>query len=288
MHEKPYSTLPQYRIAIEAHLHIHSLYNLTQLFINLCKNINSLVPYSAKSTPEPIVQIALLAEMSGQNFFQNIKNNPPRLNSFGIKIEPHKDERVISLSHNIYGRFFIIAGRQIVTKERLEVIAIGTNISISDGTPLIETFMQIQQLGAIPALPWGFGKWMGRRGTFLKKIISTLQKPFCLIDSAMRPSWFLESSIFKKARSYGVPILAGSDPLPLAGQELLAGTYIATTLAHFDIEHPFESLRMLIESENLSFSLAGKRRSTMAIVKALLHLKRIERAAKYSLQNSNN
>jgi hypothetical protein len=276
MNENAHSTLALYRLAIEAHLHLYPSYNLTQFFINLCKNLNNLVPYSAKSVPEPVVQIALLAEPDGLNFFKNLRNNPPRVNAFGMNIEPHSEKDVLMVKHSIYGVFFIIAGRQIVTKEKLELIAIGTNIMIPDDEPILETVQHIQKLNAIPALPWGFGKWMGRRGVILKKMLELVQKPICLIDSAMRPEWFNKSSLFKKASLLKIPVLAGSDPLPLTGQEFLAGTYVSNAVAQFDVSKPLESTLQLISSEDTTFINAGRRRSTAEIANALWNLKRIK------------
>src|SRR4029077_15635911 len=62
-------------------------------------------------------------------------------------------------------RLILIAGRQVVTREGLEALALATAEDFPDGLPLDETLDRIRAAGALPVLPWGFGKWWSSRGS---------------------------------------------------------------------------------------------------------------------------
>ncbi len=96
----------------------------------------------------------------------------------------------------------------------------------------------------------------------------------------MRHSFLKEPSSFKKARLLKIPILAGSDPLPLNGQELLAGSYAATCIAPLDINHPLDSVKALVASRNITFSTAGMPRSCADIIKTIWNLRQIKKVKK--------
>lgn len=52
-----------------------------------------------------------------------------------------------------------MAGRQIVTAEKLEVLALGTDLDIDDGRPIREVLSLVTENGGLPVIPWGAGKW---------------------------------------------------------------------------------------------------------------------------------
>ena len=88
---------------------------------------------------------------------------------------------------------------------------------------LIETLQDIENEGAISIIPWGFGKWLGRRGRIVKQLILSHESPkFLLGDNGGRPH-VGEPPIFKLARAHGIPVLPGSDPLSFRSQEKNAG-----------------------------------------------------------------
>ena len=67
----------------------------------------------------------------------------------------------------------VIAGRQIVSAERIEVLALGTRTQIPDGQPLAATIDAVRADGALAVLPWGFGKWWGARGRMVDAYLET-------------------------------------------------------------------------------------------------------------------
>ena len=63
------------------------------------------------------------------------------------------------------GELLIVCGSQVVAEPGLEVLVLGTARRIEDGLGIERTLQSAQAAGALPVLPWGFGKWTGRRET---------------------------------------------------------------------------------------------------------------------------
>ncbi|MDH3222851.1 MAG: hypothetical protein OEO23_03975 [Gemmatimonadota bacterium] len=120
----------------------------------------------------------------------------------------------------------IIGGRQLRTEAGLEVLAYGLRHPLTDGGSLSDQANKVLKLGAVPVVPWGFGKWLGRRGSEVEGLLRTsLGDRIVLADSFTRPALWKEPAAFRVARAHGVPIVAGTDPLPFPGQEGKAGRY---------------------------------------------------------------
>lgn len=122
-------------------------------------------------------------------------------------------------------RLYIVPGRQIITEENLEVLIIGGSEDILHKHPLMYYFEKYSKDRLI-VIPWGVGKWLGKRGRVLNQAIyQASQLEFALADNSGRPSCWRKVPQFDGARRLGKHIFAGSDPLPLAGQQKKVGTY---------------------------------------------------------------
>jgi hypothetical protein len=110
----------------------------------------------------------------------------------------------------------LIAGRQIATAEGLEVLALGCGEQFEDGRPIRDTLERAAALGAIPVLPWGFGKWSFRRRRSVESILrSEWSSSIWLGDNAGRLRYGPRPRLFDLAAKRGMGVLPGSDPLPL-------------------------------------------------------------------------
>lgn len=132
-------------------------------------------------------------------------------------------------------RLLLIGGRQVRTREGLEVLAVGTRAAIADGEPLNVTLSAVRRFGAFPILPWGFGKWWGQRGRLMARIAHAAEPgTLALGDNAGRPRAAPRPYPFRQALKRGLPVLPGSDPLPLGGHTARAGSF------GFVLNGPFE------------------------------------------------
>lgn len=111
----------------------------------------------------------------------------------------------------------IIPGTQVVTAENLELLIIGSSQKIAGGRPAESYIDENDALFIV--IPWGVGKWLGRRGKVIEDIITSgKQSSFAIGDNSGRPALWSYVPHFDLAAQRNISILPGSDPLPIAGQ----------------------------------------------------------------------
>jgi hypothetical protein len=113
---------------------------------------------------------------------------------------------------------YLFYAYQVVTQENLEIHLYGEHSFADRTTALDEILDWARKNSVIAALPWGFGKWCGSRGSIIESAISKYS-PY-LVDSALR---FHRSSFFEK-HLCTTKTLYGTDPLPLSGDDARIGT----------------------------------------------------------------
>jgi len=117
-------------------------------------------------------------------------------------------------------RILLIAGRQLVTREGLEVLALGCRHRFDDSLALRDARDAVIDQGGVPVVPWGFGKWWFARGRLLAELLAAPSPGRWFVgDNAGRPRLSRRPALFARAAEHGVFVLPGSDPLPLSGQE---------------------------------------------------------------------
>ena len=137
------------------------------------------------------------------------------------------DEPVSVVAHRHDGAsLVVIAGYQLRTEEDLEVLALGTRQPLTEGRCLRETLDHVRKDGALPIVPWGFGKWWFRRGRLVRSVVrSASPGELFLGDNGGRPSWYPRPRLFDEARRRGLAVLPGSDPLPFPAEEGRVGSF---------------------------------------------------------------
>lgn len=124
----------------------------------------------------------------------------------------------------------IIAGRQVATTERLEVLALNTLTQFPAGLSLPDALRAVQEAGGFPVLNWSLGKWLGSRGKRVRQAVESLTPgEGSVADVIGRPWGWPTPGIFRCAARRNLPILAGTDPLPLAGEERFIGRFVTAT-----------------------------------------------------------
>ena len=141
----------------------------------------------------------------------------------------------------------VAAGRQVVTREGLEVLALCCRQTFKDGEAIGATIDQVLNAGGVPVLPYGVGKWSGARGRVVDDVLNSEQSQHvCLGDNAGRLAIAGEPAKLSEARQHGVYTLHGTDPLPLASQANRAGRAATVLAGEFDRARPGDSLKRLI------------------------------------------
>ena len=187
----------------------------------------------------------------------------------GVKIIERFDQALL-LEGADGTRIYVIAGRQIVTKERIEVLSLTFDVDIPDGQPLEEILDAVIKQGGIPVLSWAPGKWFSKRGKIIKQLIERSEPGRFLIgDTSLRPTIWGEPILMRKARLKGFKILAGSDPLPIAGEESVAGTYGTVWEGALESDDPAASVRNFFREREQESRSVGKRGNLIQVLRRL-------------------
>jgi len=209
---------------IDSHVHIHEYFDIEEYlnftFANFsnsaCKIDNSI----------SCVGILLLTEIKGINFFNSLLDSSSQKfsNNFSL-IRTEEDESFIIQNRNGY-KVVVISGRQIITKEGIELLALCTTKDFKEHEDLQKTILDVIAANAIPVIPWGFGKWVGEKKNIIINLIN-LDKDikFFLGDNSGRPRFCKEPYLFKLSKSCNHFILPGTDALPIPSEIGKTGSY---------------------------------------------------------------
>lgn len=222
---------------VDSHVHFHACYDLPSFLDGALRNFRK----AGTGTG-----YLLLTESAGAHWFRRWRDG---LTAGGWRFEPTMEEESLRARNGVGEGLVLVAGRQIVTRERLEVLALGKDLELSDGLPLHEVLERVRESGALPVLPWGFGKWWGRRGAVVSEALGQNGELF-LGDNGGRLG--PDPALFRRARKLGVRVLPGSDPLPFSRHTGLAGSYGFILPHAVDFERPAETLLRRIRESGQS------------------------------------
>lgn len=182
--------------------------------------------------------------------------------------------------HESGDRVLLLAGRQIASRERLEVLALGTELDLASGQSLGDTIAAVRDRGAIAVVPWGFGKWWFRRNKLLAATLASLSGGgFFLGDNGGRPRAIPRSPLFELAASRGIYNLPGSDPLPLRWEVRKPGRLGAVLKGPLDFSRPVESLLRALSHLRAQPPLFGGPDSLAGFVRSQVALRLRARSA---------
>ena len=248
------------KIIADTHIHFYPCYDLKTALDTLRNNLACL--------DSDCIYSAFLAERFDCHYFCEIKKkNKDIVRSF-IQIKDFGE--ALLLQESGYKDIYLFAGRQVVTRERLEVLALTTDMEIPDGLPVQDVIERINRAGAIAVLSWAPGKWFSHRGKRVAQLLTDYSATDLLLgDTTLRPWCWLEPLLMKKAVKSGFPILAGSDPLPFSGEEAMMGRYVSTWQMEFDLNDPVGSVRSYLKNSGKCPARIGKRGSCTETVTRL-------------------
>ena len=231
------------QILIDTHVHLYDFYRLDIAFDAAIKNME------AASSSASSIKCIFLTERFDCDCFEMLSRGEGIPDGFSLG--KCSEDGVLRVSRNgADDGFFLFAGRQIVTRERIEVLAILCPSRIEDGAELRETIEAVQLAGGIPVLCWAPGKWNGKRGRLVRYLARAPGlDPLMLGDSTHRLRGLGEPVIFAEGRKLKRRILAGSDPLPFGGEEKMIGSYGVIIEGAFDPDCPLSSIKSLLLSD---------------------------------------
>lgn len=241
------------QIIVDTHVHIYSRFLTTGLFADIAGRMDRL------SDGREHVNVLCLTERNDCRWFREMKAaGPARYDGYTIELIAG-DDLSIAVCCAGAARLYVMAGRQVVTQERLEVLALIYDEDIVDGAPVRDVINAVVASGGVPVLAWAPGKWMFARHAVVSDLLAKEMNGRLLVgDTAIRPQKWREPGLMKFARDRGLTVIAGTDPLPMAGEEKYIGTYCSALDGKFDHARPSISMKKLLTGPSQVRS-AGRR-----------------------------
>ena len=202
----------------DTHLHIYPVQDAASALTTLMTRLNRLSPEAHA--------VACLTERVDCDVFSQLSENPPGSVEARFSIEAEQGSLLISDKAAPEAKLCLLPGQQIITKHKLEVLALNMSARVEEGLEEAETIQRVLQLGGIPVVAWSPGKWFGRRGKIVRSLLDIFSpNQLALGDTTLRAGIWPTPFIMREAKHRGFQILCGSDPLPFPGEETRCGTY---------------------------------------------------------------
>lgn len=247
-------------ILVDGHVHVYDCFSVAAVFDAAAANFAAA---AAKLVDDSRYDAALcLVEGAAERFLEGVRRGEQGRVWRGChgywEAEPSNEPESFVVRRGAT-RLAVIAGRQLVTRERLEVLALGTVAALRDGDPIDATLAAVHDSGAAAVLPWGVGKWLGQRRAIVARILEDPRWRYVFVgDNGNRLALGPEPAQFAAARRAGRCVLPGSDPLPLRGQEARVASYGFAVDADLDWSQPAAALLAILRSRT-SFAAFGRR-----------------------------
>jgi hypothetical protein len=243
-------------VFVDAHAHLHPCYDLRTYLGAAHRNV-SRAARTVASMDDGAVGALLLAEGRGEGAFERLQSLAHTA-SGSWTVQPTSEPDSLLVHESGVLRLVIMAGRQVVTAEGVEVLGLLTGRAIADGMPLRDTVDALHHGDAVVVLPWGFGKWTMRRGRLVASCMRAHAGIISLGDNGGRLAAAGTPALFAEARQLGVPILPGSDPLPFMGQERRIGSFGFVADTALALARPAEGLRRWLQAHRVQPPVYGE------------------------------
>lgn len=236
-------------VIVDSHVHLHDCFPEEMFLSTAAANLRAAAQGRAHYR-----SLLLLTESAGSERFRELKaalgdsEEAPFPGAGGWNLLPTGEEESLLVRPQHGPGFYLAAGRQIVTAEDLEVLALVTAGGFEERRPIRETIGRVLEAGGPAIIPWGFGKWTGSRGETVREILIDPNRPEGLFlgDNGGRTAILGEPGLFETARELGVRVLPGSDPLPFPHQAGRAGSHGFRIEAEISPQKPARDLKRLL------------------------------------------
>ena len=234
-------------IFVDGHVHVYACHDAGRFLAAAARNFASAARTLRRKEYSSVL---MLAEGEEENWFAEAVSwaDGAAGAPAGWTFRRSGEEISLFVTNSEGQEMIIVAGRQLAASEGIEVLALATSRRFREGERAEDIVEKVTAAGAIPLLPWGVGKWTGRRGRLVGELIASGSFPLAAGDSGNRPLFWPRSALLAEARHRRLVLLSGSDPLPLPGEEERAGSFGSVLSGLLSSDRPAAELRLLLES----------------------------------------
>jgi hypothetical protein len=246
-----------HRFPVDAHVHFHYPERVVPTLDSAVANLAE-----AGRRTTGLIGALLLTEAADERIFRTLRSRIPwgtwRLDSVAA-------ESMALIAESSGRKVLIVCGRQIRCKRGLEVLALGTEAEFAEGADLDVTVQRVRAEGALPVVPWGFGKWLGARGARVRELLDSHQSGSLFVgDNGGRLAWSGLPRLVADAERTGHRILPGSDPFPFGNDYRRVGAFGFIANISSDDAATWTTLRAWLETsvaspEGYGRALDGRR-----------------------------
>jgi hypothetical protein len=264
-------------IFIDTHVHIHPCFELELFLSAAADNFGKAAAEFCPKRPYQSV-LCLADDVNGKAFDRLCKHAGRPLNVGVWSIQRTDECHSLIASHSRLGSLAVLGGRQIRCDEGIELLALGTGQDFEDGIDLQEAFVRANAAGALAVLPWGFGKWTGRRGKVVRQFLENRSPgEVSLGDNSGRPGFWREPLEFVQARRMGYRILPGSDPLPFPSEVPRVASFGLTVSGHLSESRPACDVMGILSDNSVPIRPFGQLERPWQFMKNQLAMQMVKR-----------
>ena len=255
-------------VLCDTHAHLHAGCDVSASWDAAYRNL------SRFSAGQDFSALVFLADMAGQSFFDDLHASTGTRLGSAWTVSETQEAVSVNLTRDDGACIHVIAGSQVVSRERIEVLLLGTRTRIGDGLPLDAVLQCASEREGWTVLPWGVGKWIGKRGESVNAVLRS--DPDGLLwagDNGNRPWFWPEPKVFGWMRHRRVPVLRGTDPLRIHQDTLRIGSFGNRIVCDFDPERPFGSVDKAIRSGAFEMGATGSGQGLLRFVANQIRLR---------------
>lgn len=223
-------------VAIDAHVHFHRQRSVAPTLTAAAANFRILAG-AMKRKP---LGVLLLAQAAGEQVFEWLRE---QARAGPWVIEAVESEPQCLRTTSASDELLVVCGRQIAAEQGLEILALGTDRQFADGLGLEHTLAAVREANAVPVLPWGFGKWFGRRGRRIRELLRAEEGGNLWVgDNGGRLQGLRRPKLIDEAESRSIGVLPGTDPFPFARDYRRVGSFGCVLRAVVDRARPWHAI----------------------------------------------
>jgi hypothetical protein len=248
------------RVLVDAHVHLYPCFPLEAFLDAARANLRRL-------SPGPAAGVLMFTETASDDAFGDLVRGAGRHVAGHWRVTPTEEGAALTATERGGDQLVLVAGRQIQTREGLEVLALGTLRRPPERADFADALRDVLDAGEIAVVPWGFGKWTFARGREVARALTEIESPrLYLGDNGGRPRGAPEPALFRAAAARGVRVLPGTDPLPFPAQVRRVASYVSEIPGPLDPAKPAASLIRRLSDPSTRPAPLGARRGPPAFL----------------------
>jgi glycosyltransferase involved in cell wall biosynthesis len=273
----PSSAMPRVsHVLVDGHVHLHEGFEASAFLDAAAANLAAANP---ARRADDAIGCLLLTESKGVDQFARLAEGSAATGAWRVSATAEPVSLIACRPGAL--PIVLVAGRQIICRERLEVLALATRAEFDDGLPLLDTVAAIRAAGGLAVVPWAFGKWWFGRRRALEDLLRAAQPgDLFLGDNGNRARLSPTPAPFRAAAQKGPWILPGSDPLPLPAAVDRAGSYGFVLEGGLSESHPAGDVVSLIRQQTAQPRVFGRREALAPFVRNQIAMQLRKRRAR--------